>query len=115
MRVKGGPITRQRRKAIKKKVSGAWGTKHTSFRTAKQTLLRSADYAYTHRKARKRDFRKLWNLRINAAIRPLGYNYSTFIDKLHKNNILINRKMLSELAINEPEAFKNLVEKVMKK
>lgn len=115
MRVKGGHVTRQRRKSIKKQVSGAWGTKHTSFRIAKQTLLRSADYAYRDRKARKRDFRKLWNARINAAIRPLGYNYSTFINALHKNKILINRKMLSELAISEPDAFKILVEKVMKK
>lgn len=114
MRVKGGTITRQRRKAIKKKASGAWGTKHTSFKIAKQTLLRSSDYAYRDRKARKRDFRKLWNSRINAAIRPLGYKYSTFIDALHKNKILINRKMISELAIHEPEAFKLLVEKVMK-
>jgi large subunit ribosomal protein L20 len=76
--------------------------------------LRSSDYAYRDRKARKRDFRKLWNSRINAAIRPLGYKYSTFIDALHKNKILINRKMISELAIHEPEAFKLLVEKVMK-
>jgi large subunit ribosomal protein L20 len=115
MRVKGGHVTKQRRKSIKKQVSGAWGTKHTSFKIAKQTLLRSADYAYRDRKARKRDFRKLWNARINAAIRPLGYNYSTFINALHKNKILINRKMLSELAISEPNAFKSLVEQVMKK
>jgi large subunit ribosomal protein L20 len=114
MRVKGGATTRQRRKVTKKRVSGAWGTKHTSYKIARQTLLRSADYAYRDRKARKRDFRKLWNLRINAAIRPLGYNYSTFINALHKKNIAINRKMLSELAINNPEEFKALVEQVMK-
>jgi large subunit ribosomal protein L20 len=114
MRVKGGPTTRQRRKVTKKRVEGAWGTKHTSFKIARQTLLRSSEYAYHDRKTKKRDFRKLWNLRINAAIRPLGYNYSTFINALHKNNIAINRKMLSELAINNPAEFKAIVEKVMK-
>jgi large subunit ribosomal protein L20 len=114
MRVKCGPVTRQRRKATKKRVEGAWGTKHTSFKIARQTLLRSSEYAYHDRKTKKRDFRKLWNLRINAAIRPLGYNYSTFINALHKHNIAINRKMLSELAINNPEEFKAIVEKVMK-
>ncbi|MDR1234523.1 MAG: 50S ribosomal protein L20 [Mycoplasmataceae bacterium] len=115
MRVKGGQTTRQRRKATKRRVEGAWGTKHTSYKIARQTLLRSADYAYRDRKARKRDFRKLWNARINAAVRELGYNYSTFINALHKAKIAINRKMLSELAINNPEEFKTLVEKVMKK
>ncbi|MDR0545791.1 MAG: 50S ribosomal protein L20 [Mycoplasmataceae bacterium] len=115
MRVKGGPVTRRRRKAIKNRVEGAWGTKHTSYRIARQTLLRSADYAYTDRRAKKRDFRKLWNTRINAAVRELGYNYSTFINALHKNKIAINRKMLSELAINNKESFNALVEKVMKK
>jgi large subunit ribosomal protein L20 len=114
MRVKGGPTTRQRRKAMKKRVEGAWGTKHTSYKIARQTLLRSADYAYRDRKARKREFRKLWNTRINAAVRELGYNYSTFINSLHKAKIVINRKMLSELAINNPEDFKSLVEIVMK-
>ncbi|MDR0675006.1 MAG: 50S ribosomal protein L20 [Mycoplasmataceae bacterium] len=115
MRVKGGSTTRQRRKTIKRKVEGAWGTKHTSYKIARQTLLRSADYAYRDRKARKRDFRKLWNTRINAAVRALGYNYSTFINSLHKAKIVINRKMLSELAINNPDAFKTLVTKVMGK
>jgi large subunit ribosomal protein L20 len=115
MRIKGGATTRQRRKAVKRKVEGAWGTKHTSYKIARQTLLRSADYAYRDRKARKRDFRKLWNSRINAAVRALGYNYSTFINGLHKAKIVINRKMLSELAINNPEEFKVLVDKVMSK
>jgi large subunit ribosomal protein L20 len=113
MRVKGGPTTRRRRKAIKKQVSGAWGTKHTSYKIARQTLLRSSTYAYTHRKAKKRDFRKLWNTRINAAVRALGYNYSTFINMLHKKHIAINRKMLSELAIHHHEEFSALVKKVM--
>jgi large subunit ribosomal protein L20 len=115
MRIKGGATTRQRRKATKKRVEGAWGTKHTSYKIARQTLLRSADYAYRDRKARKRDFRKLWNSRINASVRALGYNYSTFINGLHKAKITINRKMLSELAINNPEEFKVLVDKVMSK
>ncbi|MDR0825952.1 MAG: 50S ribosomal protein L20 [Mycoplasmataceae bacterium] len=115
MRVKGGPTTRQRRKVTKKRVSGAWGTKHTSYKIARQTLIRSSEYAYRDRKAKKRDFRKLWNTRINSAVRELGYNYSTFINALHKAKIEINRKMLSELAISQPEAFKALVKSVMKK
>lgn len=113
MRATNGPVTRQRRKSIKKRVSGAWGTKHTSFKIARQTLLRSATYAYRDRKAKKRDFRKLWINRINGSVRALGYNYSTFINGMKKNNILVNRKMLSELAIHNPEAFKAVVEKAI--
>lgn len=115
MRVKGGATTRQRRKVTKRRVEGAWGTKHTSYKIARQTLLRSSEYAYRDRKARKRDFRKLWNTRINGAVRALGYNYSTFINGLHKAKIAINRKMLSELAIHNPDEFKALVTKVMSK
>lgn len=115
MRVKGGATTRQRRKAIKRRVEGAWGTKHTSFKIARQTMIRSADYAYVGRKQKKRNFRKLWIQRINAAVRPMGYSYSRFINALEQNKIEINRKLLSELAINNPEEFKKLVDSVMTK
>lgn len=114
MRVKGGHTTRQRRNSVKSKVSGAWGTKHTSYKIAKQTYIEAAGYAYEHRKAKKRDFRKLWISRINVAIRPMGYTYSKFISQLAKKNVKINRKMLSEMAINNREEFKKLVNEVMK-
>jgi large subunit ribosomal protein L20 len=115
MRATNGSVTRQRRKAIKKRVAGAWGTKHTSYKIARQTLIRSEMYALRDRRAKKRDFRRLWIARITAAIRPLGYNYSTFINALTKQNVEVNRKMLSELAITNPNEFKALVDKVMTK
>ncbi|MDR3249798.1 MAG: 50S ribosomal protein L20 [Mycoplasmataceae bacterium] len=114
MRSTNGPKTRARRKQVKDRVSGAWGTKHTSYKIARQTMIRSAMYAFAHRKNKKRDFRKLWINRINGSVKALGYNYSTFINALKKNNIQINRKMLSEMAINDPEQFKLIVDKVMK-
>jgi len=115
MRATNGPKTRARRKAIKKRVAGAWGTKHTSYKIARQTLIRSCMYAFRDRKQKKREFRKLWINRINSQLREMGYNYSTFINALTKANIKINRKMLSEMAISEPENFKKLVNSVMKK
>lgn len=114
MRVKNTPATRQRRKKVKKAAEGTRGTRHTSYRVARQTNIRSGQYAFRDRKARKRDFRKLWIQRINASVKAMGYNYSTFMHNLKANNININRKMLSELAINQPSEFKSLVEKVMK-
>lgn len=113
MRVKGGPVTRQRRKKWLDKAEGSWGTRHASFKVAKQTVIRASTYAYNDRRKRKNDFRKLWIARINAAVREEGYNYSTFMCKLKEKNIMINRKMLSELAINQPKEFKELLKKVM--
>ncbi|MCV3753873.1 50S ribosomal protein L20 [Ureaplasma zalophigenitalium] len=122
MRVKGGSVTRQRRKGWLKKAEGSWGTRHTSFKTAKQTVIRASQYAYRDRRNKKRDFRKLWISRINAAVRALGFTYSAFMNALVKNNVIsktdnagLNRKMLSELAINNHEAFANLVNQVMNK
>ena len=115
MRVKGGTTARKYRKSVKKAASGAWGTKHTSYRIASQTVIRSAQYAFRDRRAKKRDFRKLWIARISAAVKALGYNYSQFMNGLKKNKVEINRKMLSELAINNPAEFKTLVESVCKK
>jgi large subunit ribosomal protein L20 len=115
MRVTNGKVTRQRRKSIKRKVEGAWGTKHTSFKIANQTLIRSAGYAYADRRAKKTDFRELWIQRINSQVRELGYTYSQFIKALHASNIGLNRKIISEMAINEPNEFKNLVNSVMTK
>ncbi|MGL4768646.1 MAG: 50S ribosomal protein L20 [Mycoplasmoidaceae bacterium] len=114
MRVKTGPVTRRRHKKWKKAAEGSWGVNHSSFRNAKQTVIKASQYAYRDRKNKKRVFRKLWILRINSATRELGYTYSQFINNLTKKNIEINRKMLSEMAINNPEEFKSLVDSVMK-
>ncbi len=111
MRVKGGSVTRQRRKKWLEQAEGSWGTRH---RVAKQTVVRASTYAYADRRTKKSDFRKLWIARINAAVRAEGYTYSAFMNQLKKHNININRKMLSELAINQPDEFKALVKSVMK-
>lgn len=115
MRVKTGPVTRQRRKRWLKKAEGTHGINHKSYRNAKQTVIKSSQYAYRDRKAKKREFRRLWIQRINAAVRKEGYTYSQFMDALNKKGISINRKMLSELAIHNPEEFKKLVKDVMGK
>ncbi|GCE63763.1 50S ribosomal protein L20 [Candidatus Mycoplasma haematohominis] len=108
MRVPGGYKTRQRRKKIVKRAEGYWGHRHVSYRTARQSLVRSAQYAFISRKQRKRDFRRLWILRINAAARLNGVTYSRFMEAMKKNNVGLNRKMLSEMAIHNPDQFKNL-------
>jgi large subunit ribosomal protein L20 len=100
-----------RRKKILSLAKGFFGTKKSNYRTAKEAVEKSLSYAYRDRRNRKRDFRKLWNIRINAAVREQGLNYSRFIDGLKKSNILLNRKILSNLAVNEPEIFKFIVEK----
>ena len=114
MRATNGATTRQRRKAMKRRVEGSWGTRHTSFKIAHQTYVQAQEYAYIGRKQKKRDFRKLWIQRINVACRPLGITYSKFMAGLSRLEIEINRKMLSELAIQQPEQFAKLVEQVKK-
>ncbi|VEU59757.1 50S ribosomal protein L20 [Mesomycoplasma neurolyticum] len=109
MRVKGGTVTRQRRKKWIKLAKGYWGHKSIGFKVAKQAVVKSWTYAFRDRKQVKREFRKLWIARINAASRPLGITYSQLINKLKKANIEINRKMLSELAIHQPEVFNSIV------
>ncbi len=113
MRVKGGPKTRRRHKKIKKMAKGYYGQKSKTFRRANEAVLKSLRYTYRHRKEKKRDFRKLWILRINAACRNLDVKYSDFIHNLKEKGILLNRKILSYLAVNYPESFKEIVEKVM--
>lgn len=109
-RVKGGYTTRRRRKAILKMAKGYVGSKHILYRTAKQQVMKSLVYAFRDRKARKRDFRRLWIQRINAACKLNGTNYSTFIYGLAQQDVAINRKMLAEMAVNDPAGFKKLVE-----
>lgn len=115
MRVKGGTKAHQYRKAVKKRASGSRGTRHTSYRVANQTVIRSSQYAYRDRRNKKRVFRKLWIGRLSAALKPFNVNYSTFLHALKVNKIAINRKMLSQLAIENPQQFKTLVEAVCKK
>ncbi|TQC54226.1 50S ribosomal protein L20 [Mycoplasmopsis mucosicanis] len=110
MRVKGGTVTRARRKKWLKLAKGYFGHKSIGYKVAKQAVVKSWTYAFRDRKQVKRNFRKLWIARINAAVRAQGVNYSQFINGLKKANVSINRKMLSELAINEPKVFASLVE-----
>ena len=109
MRVKGGTIHRARRKKALKQTKGYFGSKHRLYKTAKEQVMHSGAYAYRDRKARKRDFRKLWITRINAACRLNEISYSRFIDGLNKAGIEINRKMLAEIAIDDEKAFAELV------
>ena len=110
VRVKRGVNAKKRHKNILKQSKGYFGAKSKLFRTANQAVMKSLNYAYIGRKQRKRDFRKLWITRINAAARINGMSYSKFISGLKKANITINRKMLSEMAINDPAGFAKLVE-----
>ena len=109
-RVKRGVNDKKRHNNILKQAKGYFGAKSKLYRTANQAVMKSLNYSYIGRKQRKRDFRKLWITRINAAARINGMSYSKFINGLKKANININRKMLSEMAINDPEGFAKLVQ-----
>ena len=110
-RIKGAMMTRKRRNKVLKLAKGYYGSKHSLFKTAKQAVMKSGNYAYIGRKQKKRDFRRLWITRISAACKANGMNYSTFMNGLKKADINLNRKMLSEIAIADKEAFAALVEK----
>ena len=108
-RVKNGAVTKARHKKVLKQAKGYFGSKHRLYKTAKEQLMHSGQYAFRDRKQKKRDFRKLWITRINAACRQNDISYSRFIEGLTKAGVEINRKMLSEIAINDPKAFTDLV------
>ena len=108
-RVKTAKITRKKHKKVLKMAKGYYGAKSVRFRMAKQAVMKSGQYAYVGRKLKKRDFRRLWIARINAAARENGINYSTLINGMKKANININRKMLAEMAVNDPKAFSEIV------
>ena len=108
-RVKGGTVSKTRRRKVLKQAKGYFGSKHRLYKTAQEQVFHSGAYAYRDRRAKKRDFRKLWITRINAACRENEINYSKFINGLNIAGVTINRKMLSELAIDNKEAFKDLV------
>lgn len=109
-RVKGGYVTRRRRKRVLKLAKGYYGAKHLLYRTAHEQVMRSLAYAYRDRKQRKRDFRKLWISRINAACRLNKLSYSRFMYGLKLAHVDVNRKILADLAVNDAKAFNNLVE-----
>ncbi len=108
-RVKGGVVSKNRRRKVLKQAKGYFGSKHRLYKTAQEQLFHSGAYSYQDRKKRSGDFRKLWIARINAAVRAEGMSYSRFINGLSKAGISINRKMLSELAIADPEEFKKII------
>ena len=110
MRVKGGTVTKARRKKVLKMAKGYFGSKHRLFKTAKEQVMHSLRYAYIDRRRIKRDFRKLWIIRINAASRANGLSYSQLMHGLKLANIEMNRKMLSEIAINDAATFTTLCE-----
>ena len=110
-RIKGAMMTRKRRNKVLKLAKGYYGSKHSLFKTAKQAVMKSGNYAYIGRKQKKRDFRRLWITRISAACKANDINYSTFMNGLKKADINLNRKMLSEIAIADPAAFTALTEK----
>ena len=109
-RIKGAVATRKRRKKVLKAAKGYYGSKHCLFKTAKQAVMKSGQYAYIGRKQKKREFRKMWITRISAACKMNGMNYSSFMNGLKKAGIDLNRKMLSEIAVADAEAFKTLVD-----
>lgn len=113
-RIKGAMMTRKRRNKVLKLAKSYWGSKSTHFKMAKQAVMKSGTYAYVGRKQKKREFRQLWIARISAAVAPMGLNYSRFMYGLKKAGIEMNRKTLSEMAINDAAAFAALVETAKK-
>jgi large subunit ribosomal protein L20 len=109
-RAKGGVVTRRRHKKVLKQAKGYYGSRSKTFRPANAAVMKSLHYAYVHRRQKKREFRKLWIARINAATRQEGMTYSRFICGLRQAGVVVNRKMLADLAINDSAAFSGLVE-----
>ncbi len=110
-RIKGAMMTRKRRNKTLKLAKGYWGSKSKHFKMAKQAVMKSGNYAFEGRKQKKRNYRTLWITRISAAVAPFGLNYSTFMNGVKKAGIEMNRKSLSEMAIQDPSAFSAVVEK----
>lgn len=112
VRVKGGMTTRRRHKKVLKMAKGYWMTRHKQFRKAKEAVLHAGEYAFAGRKLKKRDFRSLWIIRLNAAVRSFGLSYSLFINMLKKKKVGLDRKILAQIAVEHPNVFKSIVEKV---
>ncbi len=113
-RVKRGVASRNYRKKVLKSAKGYYGRNKNCYRIAKERVDKAMQYSYRDRRVRRRDFRSLWIVRLNAAVREFGLKYSTFINLLKKENIVLNRKVLANLAASEPEVFKTIVERVKK-
>ena len=111
-RIKTGKTVRKRHKKIIKSAKGYFGMRSTNYRIANQAVMKSGNYAYVGRKNKKRDFRRLWITRINAAARMHGMTYSQMINAMKKQNIVINRKMLAEMAVNDKESFEKLIKEL---
>lgn len=112
MRVKGGIVTRRRHKKVLKLTKGQWDTKHKLFRRANEAMMKSLWYAYRDRRRRKRDLRQLWIARINAGTRANGMKYSVFIHNLKDQGIALDRKILADIAVRDPQTFAKIVEAV---
>ena len=113
-RIKGAMMTRKRRKKVLKLAKGYFGAKHRLFKTAKEAVMKSGNYAYIGRRLKKRDFRRLWITRISAAAKMNGMDYSTFMNGLKKAGVEMNRKMLADLAVNDANGFATLVKTAQK-
>ena len=113
-RIKGAVTTRKRRKKVLKLAKGYFGAKSKLFKTAKEAVMKSGNYAYVGRRQKKRDFRRLWITRISAAAKLNGMNYSTFMNGLNKAGVQVNRKMLADIAVNDAAGFANLVKTAAK-
>ena len=109
-RATNSPASRRRRKRVLKQAKGYWGGRRRLYRTAREAVDRAGAYAYRDRRTRKRDFRRLWIARINAAARQNGLSYSRFMDGLKRADVSVNRKVLADIAVNDAEAFEKLVE-----
>lgn len=112
VRVKSGVQTRRKHKKVLKMAKGYWMTRHKQFKKAKEAVLHAGEYAFSGRKNRKRDFRQLWIIRINASLRNLGITYSKFIHEMTVKKIGLDRKILSQIAVEHPQIFEKIVEKV---
>ncbi|OGK62448.1 50S ribosomal protein L20 [Candidatus Roizmanbacteria bacterium RIFOXYB2_FULL_38_10] len=112
VRVKGGVHTRRKHKKVLKMAKGFWMTRHKQFKKAKEAVLHAGQYAYDGRKLKKRNFKTLWIVRLNAAVRTLGLNYNQFIHKLTEKNIVLDRKVLSQIAVEYPSVFSKIIEKI---
>lgn len=111
-RVKTGTVTKRRHKKVLKLAKGFWMTRHKQFRKAKEAVLHAGEYAFAGRKMKKREFRKLWIIRLNAAVRQFGITYNAFIHLLKQKKVGLDRKILSRIAVEHPKAFEQLVQKI---
>ena len=109
MRVKTGTVRHARHKKVLSQAKGFWMTRHKRFKVAHQAVMHAGNYAYEGRRIRRRDMRKLWIIRLNAALKPFEVRYSSFINLMKTKKVELNRKMLSEIAINDPATFKSIV------